>query len=82
MAELKPCPFCGGEGEVSDVISFRRDGKTIKCTKCGARSKYVFIDSPILDYTGLNESTRYTEEQAVQIVTDLWNSRAEDGKQN
>lgn len=72
---LKPCPFCGGKAEVSDVISMRRDGKTIKCTKCNARSKYVFIDSPILNCNGLDESTRYTAEQAVAIVTDLWNRR-------
>lgn len=79
MAELKPCPFCGGEAKVSDVITFRKDGKTIECTKCHARSKYVLIDSPTLTYFGLDESTRYTAEQAVQIVTDLWNRRAEDG---
>lgn len=29
MAELKPCPFCGGEA------AFVADTRTIKCKSCG-----------------------------------------------
>lgn len=33
MKELKPCPFCGGEAEVTHEI----DGFcTVECVKCGA----------------------------------------------
>lgn len=33
MTNLKPCPFCGGEAEVTHEI----DGFcTVECVKCGA----------------------------------------------
>lgn len=37
MAELKPCPFCGGEADCNNV-AFERAGKpmwAVECMKCG-----------------------------------------------
>ena len=64
MAELKPCPFCGGiptdpfyydpyDGYQGDLHSY-----IIRCTNCRA------------------EIEKRTEEQAIEA----WNRRAEDGK--
>lgn len=81
MAELKPCPFCGGEAVITDVMAFRSDGKRVKCTTCYAGSMYVLINHPKLNLfdNSVDESTRYTAEQAEQKVTELWNRRVVDG---
>jgi Lar family restriction alleviation protein len=37
--ELKPCPFCGGEGKIDGTSWTTRDGKEqawVTCKKCGA----------------------------------------------
>ena len=36
---------------------------------------YEFVDHPKFTANGLDESTRYTEEQAKQRVADVWNRR-------
>lgn len=77
MIELKCCPFCGGEAEVSDVLCFYKDGKSIRCKKCFARSMFVLIDSPKVNlFTNeVDESTRYTPEQAAEKAAETWNRR-------
>ncbi len=79
MAELKPCPFCGAAAEVGDVLAYRDKGKAIRCTKCFARSMFVFVDRPKVNlFTNeVDESTRYTEDQAAQKAAEKWNRRAE-----
>ncbi|MBR4855147.1 MAG: Lar family restriction alleviation protein [Bacteroidaceae bacterium] len=37
MAELKPCPFCGGEAQRLENRTF---GHYVSCTKCRARTDY------------------------------------------
>ena len=34
MAELKPCPFCGGEAEIYDGIIFGSRQYEPRCVKC------------------------------------------------
>ena len=66
MAELKPCPFCGGEAEIgrrrSDYNHWKQDGFIPRCkdTKCMGRSTRVF----------------QTETAAIKA----WNRRVNDGK--
>lgn len=75
--KLKPCPFCGGEAKVGDYMLYASSGKHIKCTRCSARSGFYLIDSPKVDFTKkLDESTRYTEEQAIEKAAEDWNRRA------
>ena len=78
MAELKPCPFCGGEAELKDGRVYVATTVRCKCKKCLASTEVVYIDHPSIDVnTGkLNENTRYTEWQAKQKAIDAWNRRA------
>lgn len=65
MNELKPCPFCGGEAQISSDTEATRDtadrfwAYTIVCSRCCATS-------------GLT----YTPKKAVEA----WNRRASDTK--
>ena len=64
MDELKKCPFCGGKAAV--VVN---DGVKVLCPTCGAQTA-SFIDFMIRPGHCSN---------AVQQVTDAWNSRADNG---
>ena len=65
MAELKPCPFCGGEARISADPEATRDSQgrlwafTVVCDSCCATS-------------GLT----YSPDRA----TEAWNRRAEDAE--
>lgn len=64
MAELKPCPFCGGEAVILSHTRIKRpwiyEYWRVGCKECGLRfPKYS-----------------ETESQAI----DVWNRRAGDGK--
>lgn len=76
--ELKPCPFCGGEAELRDGHVYMSETRVVLCTKCHARILPVFIDHPSFNAKGLDETTRYTVEQAEQIACYKWNRRAKD----
>ena len=63
MDNLKPCPFCGGEAELS---SGRFDGKNtsyVMCKKCAAQGEFFFV------------SPRYAS--AIRAI-EAWNRRAKD----
>lgn len=85
MNELKRCPFCGGEAivikaNISSTIGYQVKYSTIgyqvKCTECFAYSFPVLVDHPVLRYDGLDESTRYIEEQAKEKAIEKWNRRS------
>ena len=42
MAELKPCPFCGGRAydHIKYCIHSHKQRHTVKCTKCNAIMEY------------------------------------------
>ena len=78
MAELKPCPFCGGEAELKSGRVYIAPIVFCRCRKCLARTEVVYIDHPRIDVnTGrVDESTRYTEWQAKKRAIEAWNRRA------
>jgi Lar family restriction alleviation protein len=64
MAELKPCPFCGGEAKIVD------NGEA-------STNKYYFVDVLCKDMScrGYSSCLEYkTKQQAIEA----WNRRAED----
>lgn len=62
--ELKPCPFCGGDGEIM------RSGHSIYalCTECNSVGMSVNIF-----YCRSNDEVEYQKE----LLIDQWNARAE-----
>ncbi len=80
MPRLRPCPFCGGEAELKSANIYVDAGWFARCTMCRNRTMVVIVDHPSLRGTGeLDESTRYTSEQAAQIAAGKWNRRIGEG---
>lgn len=73
---LKPCPFCGGEAVLMDGRIYCYETKFVSCTICHAKTVPVVINFPNVSVNGVDESTRYTAEQAGQKACELWNARA------
>ena len=79
MAELKPCPFCGGEA-VAEVAVFQREFR-IYCTGedewvCPANMRLSFDDA------GLGNGSVIAFDEMQKIMNDLvehWNRRADNG---
>ena len=75
--ELKKCPFCGGEAEIKKTHVLLEEARRVQCTVCNASTLPVLINHPKMGGGGkLDESTRYTAEQAEEKVAELWNARA------
>lgn len=73
---LESCPCCGGEAELKHTNVYLSKARVVVCKGCGLRTKLVFINNPRMKCDGKpDESTRYTEEQAEKIATELWNRR-------
>ena len=83
--ELKPCPFCGGNGSVTfHELQFRRRGETkehrygvkVVCGRCNARGPLVATDwtrfNPYLSY----EKGRFAP--CIGEAIDAWNRREGD----
>jgi len=73
MAELKPCPFCGGTKlNIDSKRTFQYGAKkhcsvTVRCMKCHARSPVVGINMP---------NGQYNEREICEsAVIEAWNRR-------
>ena len=61
--ELKPCPFCGGEADLSFIGNdYTKSRKvTIKCKGCRAKRT--------------DAALRYSHEWVARVAIDYWNKR-------
>ncbi len=74
---LKKCPFCGGEAEIKKTYVVLDEARRTRCKVCGITTPPVLINHPKMGAGGvLDESTRYTVEQAERKAAQLWNARA------
>ena len=73
--KLKPCPFCGSEAKVADTTAYLDKAVVVRCSGCNCATNRVLIDHPMMNSNGLDESTRYTRDQAIGKVAELWNRR-------
>ena len=51
MAELKPCPFCGGEADCNNA-GFLKNGKpmwAVECVNCGMVTAFFYTDSEAIE---------------------------------
>lgn len=67
MAELKPCPFCGGTPEIRETFDTLR----ICCQKCGKTTPVIFGDYYDEGFMIVMYGDKAIEE---------WNRMADDGK--
>ena len=67
MADLKPCPFCGGEN-ITIIIMLR--GVKVECFTCGANVRSTKGDGM---YKTLNNARKYHYKNAVRA----WDRRAD-----
>lgn len=43
MTELKPCPFCGHEAELSSGKFDGKDTSYVMCKRCGSQGEFFFV---------------------------------------
>lgn len=61
QVEIKPCPFCNGEADISYSGQYR----FVRCLKCNAKSGYIDVTS----YPPMSNIVCYEE------AISLWNTR-------
>lgn len=77
--ELKPCPFCGGKAEIHIQPIYIDMGVCIRCTVCGARSKFNPYDCKYVYYNG-EKDVYISQDRATNDVKALWNRRSDNEK--
>ena len=74
MAELLPCPFCGGEAELRRTTVYLDGAVQIHCTRCNVHTPKRLINH--LAYRG-GEQVYITETMAIEQATYDWNRRSD-----
>ena len=69
MAELKPCPFCGGYAALREQPIYIYKAIYVYCTRCKARVMESFADAPNIDGVTLGR------EKAAEKAIEAWNRR-------
>lgn len=78
MAELLPCPFCGGEAELKRGKLYFDDTVQIHCTECHIHTPKIAIEC----YMWFDGKWDYmTEEMAIERSAKRWNRRANNEQQ-
>lgn len=73
---LKKCPFCGGYAEIKKGHVMLDEARRVRCIGCSATTTPILVNHPKMGADGkLDESTRYTPEQAEAKAAELWNAR-------
>ena len=73
MPDLKPCPFCGGEGIDIQLVHLRREPKCVfHCKKCKAYGPDVTESGPCIGDANLSE----------RKAMKAWNRRIKDELSN
>ena len=73
--KLLPCPFCGAHAEIVDTTAYMDKAVVVRCDGCSTATKRILVDHPMLTADGLDESTRYTRDQAAEVAAKIWNRR-------
>ena len=71
MAELKLCPFCGGEAETHSQPLYTEMGVCVRCTKCNARSRFILYECKYQFYHG-EKDAYITKERATSHAIEAW----------
>lgn len=79
MKKAGLCPHCGGKAEIKKAFVCLDEVRFVRCKECGCRTKFVVINHPALAIKDgevvLDESTRYSEEEAENLAITIWNKR-------
>ena len=76
MAELKPCPFCGGEATTHYQPLYTEKGVCVFCVECKARSRFFLGDCKYTFYHG-EKNVYISMERATSDAIEAWNRRSE-----
>lgn len=80
MADLKPCPFCGGKADIKHGTIFMDETYMVRCETCFCMTNRFFVNNASLLPDGKpNPKTKYTALQAINKAVESWNRRADDG---
>lgn len=41
--KLKPCPFCGGKGEIKNETVWNQTRSYVRCEKCFCQTDYIAV---------------------------------------
>jgi len=74
--KVESCPHCGSKAELIKCRVYCADAWRVACTACGITTPRIMINHPFVTGKGLDESTRYSSEQAAAIAVAKWNSKA------
>ena len=74
---LKKCPCCGGKAEIRKTHVYLDEARRVGCSVCHLTTAPILVNHPKMGGDGkLDESTRYTADQAERKAAELWNARA------